>query len=937
MYLKMLKSFIYTICLLYFVDHCYAQNAAGISSTQQLNNSGGRPGSLRSNGMSFTQNKGQVADLNGNQRPDVLFKGGGGGTDVYIRKTGISYVLSNMNEVMHEIDEQVEKKIKSGEITEQDERKVKQELSEKQQMKLHRIDVDFVGGTQNPEIKTADQVDGYTNYYLGHCPQGITNVNSYNEVTQKNIYRNIDVKYFGGKQQGLKYDIVVNPGADPNQIKLKYSGAKSVQLKNSRLQIETELGQMKEYIPKVYQNINGKIVDVKTEYVLSYDEQENPIIHFSFSIFNSSFPLVVDPWATYYGGNQWDLATSIATDNLGNVVITGWTDGGTFPVSVGAQQTIYVGLWDAFVVKFSPAGARIWATYYGGDQQDQGIGIATDNLRNVVITGYTAGGTFPISLAAQQLIYGGWKDAFVVKFSPAGVRIWATYYGGDKNDMGAGIATDKLDNVVITGYTWGGTFPVGSTPPNVVQQSFFGGWPDDAFVVKFSPAGAMLWATYYGGDQLDQGMGIATDNLDNVLITGYTYGGTFPVSAGAQQTIFGGGFVDAFVVKFSPTGAMLWATYFGGDQRDFGNGIATDNLGNVVITGWTQGGTFPIGFTPGNVVQQPIYGGGAADAFVVKFSPAGVGLWATYYGGNQLDWGFNVACDANNNVYLLMEVEDVASPSLIDACTWQSVFNGGSSVNIPGNHVEVEDQTIVKFSHLGKKLCATYMGGTGEDDLDTGGNMIAIFGNSLYICGYTDGGYPVTPGVAQTVFGGGIDAFVASICTNICEGKILGLNYTANATNVCANAPVTFTPSIVNSCDTTGYKFHWVFTGGNPASSDSVKPTVLFPGLGTHDVKLVVTTICKKDSITKPAYITVTPCTTTCTLTAQYIKGTANCAGCGCKEWIMVNASNGTSPYNYLWPDGYDKRYKNKLCPNTYTIKVTDKNTCTVNVVINAP
>ncbi|MBI2271849.1 MAG: hypothetical protein HYU69_16020 [Bacteroidetes bacterium] len=93
---------------------------------------------------------------------------------------------------------------------------------------------------------------------------------------------------------------------------------------------------------------------------------------------------------------------------------------------------------------------------------------------------------------------------------------------------------------------------------------------------------------------------------------------------------------------------------------------------------------------------------------------------------------------------------------------------------------------------------------------------------------------------------------------------------------------------------------------------------------GNGDVKLVLITVCKKDSLTKSNYITTT-------------KGTANCTGCGCKQWIMINATGGTSPYFYSWPDGYDKRYKNQLCPGNYTVNIKDKNGCSVNVNFTTP
>ncbi|MBI2271979.1 MAG: hypothetical protein HYU69_16695, partial [Bacteroidetes bacterium] len=358
-----------------------------------------------------------------------------------------------------------------------------------------------------------------------------------------------------------------------------------------------------------------------------------------------------------------------------------------------------------------------------------------------------------------------------------------------------------------------------------------------------------------------------------------------------------------------------------------------DNTGNVYLTGYT---TSP---NTGNVIAtaggfQTVLGGGN-DAFLVKFNPAGARIWGTYYGSvfNEFSMGGCLAIDANNNVYLYMEVEDpMGSLSDLDACAYQPNYAGGG-----------EDQMIVKFDSDGKKLCATYFGGTGYEDLDLYGGGIAVSGNLLFVCASnTNGGYPVTAGAHQTVhsvigFGGvNFDAVLACLCINICEGKTsLGLGFTA-ATSVCANTPVTFTPTISKSCDTTGYKYHWVFTNGTPATSDSMKPIVSFSGVGTHNVKLVVTTLCKKDSIKIDNYITTTQCTV-CNLVGQFTKGTVNCTNCGCKEWVMVNATGGTNPYSYLWPDGYTGRYKNKLCAGTYTIIITDNNGCNATVTVNAP
>jgi hypothetical protein len=920
--------------------------------------------SLRGAGMSFTQNKGQIVDMAGNLRPDVLYKGDGGGSDVYIRKTGISYVLNNMGEVMHEVDEQVEEKIKSGEITEQDEQKLKQELLQKQTIKLNRVDVDFANSNSNSQIQSGDQVDGFTNYYYAHCPQGITHVHSYNIVTQKNIYPNIDVKYYGsaslttgsGKdastglstRHGLKYDIVVNPGADPNQIKLKYTGAKSVQLKNGRLQIETGLGQIEEHIPKVYQNINGKIVDVKAEYILEQGSDNTTTIHFSFSTFNSLFPLVVDPWATYYGGSAMEMGGGIATDATGNVYLSGTTTSLAGIASVTGFQTVYGGsggtfvyAGDAFLVKFNSTGTvRLWATYYGGTGDDRGRGVATDAATgDVYMAGFTNSPTGIASGTGFQTVYGGgnsdYGDAFLVKFNGvSGNRLWATYYGGSNIDMGLDV-TVSGNNVYLYGFTASTNAIATAGAFQTINKGGTNGY--DYFVVQFNTNGNRLWASYVGGSGDDYSSWdvvgtlrseIVCDSKGDIYISGTTLSSDFPVSFSCHQPVYGGAGIfdgDAFLFKFNPAGNQVWATYYGGSDNDAAYSVSVDGLDNVILCGYSSSKTAIASASADQIVNN---GGGAlnADAFIAKFNSVGIRKWGTYFGGLLLwDFFLDIAIDANNNIYAYGEVEDKATNNLVDLCAYQPVFGGG-----------LEDQLIVKYNPNGQKQCVTYMGGTGEDDVDTGGG-ITIYGKSLYIAGITTGGYPITAGAFQTKFGGGNqDAFLASICTNICEGKTLGLGITASTT-ITTCQPVKFTPSVVNSCDTTGYKFHWVFTGGNPAISDSVNPTVSFPAVGTYDVKLVVTTICKKDSVTKPAYITVTPCTATCTLIGQYIKGTANCAGCGCKEWIMVTASDGTTPYTYAWPGGYDKRYQNKLCPGNYTIMVTDKNGCSVNVSVNAP
>src|SRR5574337_1291984 len=307
-----------------------AQNASGFGRQRTKN-------SLKGSGMMFTQNKGQIADREGNLHPDILYKGAGGGADVYLRKTGMSYVTSNMGEVMSEIDKEIELKKFDPNFSQQQAEELKRRLEEKALIKIQRTDVDFEGSNPNPQTLNQEEVEGYTNYYYAHCPNGVTNVKSYNRVVQKNIYTGIDVVYYGGKENGLKYDIVVNPGANPNDIKLKYTGAK-VKLEGQRLIVTSELGETVETLPKVYQNINGKVVDVGCEYKIANSDQRlgnrekqtapngyslmaiGSIVTFELGTYNHELPLIIDPWATYFGGNKLDIGSGITNDNAGNVL-----------------------------------------------------------------------------------------------------------------------------------------------------------------------------------------------------------------------------------------------------------------------------------------------------------------------------------------------------------------------------------------------------------------------------------------------------------------------------------------------------------------------------------------------------------------------------------------------------------------------------------------
>ncbi|MCC6691430.1 MAG: SBBP repeat-containing protein [Bacteroidia bacterium] len=891
---------------------------------------------LNVTGMLFTKNEGQVADINGNTVPSALFKSQAKGVDIYLRKTGFSYVFSNQSSVLPELDNQLETANVLG-FYNGNEEKIKRDILLKTKLRLHRIDMDFENINLNIAVQSVGMSEAYENFYNSHCLQGITNVRSFNKIIYKNIYNKIDVKFTGSTEKGLKYDLIIHPGGNPSDIKLKYSGAEAISIINEKLRIRTSINEYEEYIPKAYQIINGQVVDVKAKYVLN-----GTMVSFAFESVNRKrtwdpeFPLIIDPatWITYYGGNGvgQEEAGSVAADALGNSIYSGRVSNTGFPVSTGAAQVMLGGSIDAFVVKMNPVGGRVFSTYFGGTGFDTGEGIDTDINNDIILTGGTYSANLPTKIwgaAFMKTIFsgGGGADAYIAKFSSTGTLIWSTYYGaaGVGDDWGVDITSDGLGNIVFAGYTSSAAFPTQAP----FQLTLNG--PIDGFVVKFSNMGVRQWATFYGGSNPGGVVGefiygITVDPLNNIYACGKTNSNSFPVVLPYQPSNAGAlGSEDAFIFRLNPTtGFPDWSTYYGGPGQDAGTAIATDGLGNVFLA---LSSTSALSITTAGTFQTTL--NGPQDAALIKFAAnTGMRIWGTYIGGSigsvnpGLDYPTGLDVDSRNNI--VISGDTYSSDFPVTACSSQPTFKG------------TEDIFISTFNQQAKLICSGVLGENLVPHNETyyRGGSIAVSGSFVFLHAWSYCNFPVTQGAYQTLCGGSSDVVFAKLCIYSCGIPNTTASF-VSANNVCIGIPVNFTLSYI-SCDTTNSSYLWTFTGAVPGTSNVQQPThIIWNSPGTFPVSVTIFSKCDTTVISYPNYISVTNCG--CTLTAQYTKGTANCSNCGCKEWIMVNATGGTAPYSYTWSDGYVNRYKNGLCPGAYLINVKDKNGCSVNLNVNAP
>jgi len=255
----------------------------------------------------------------------------------------------------------------------------------------------------------------------------------------------------------------------------------------------------------------------------------------------------------------------------------------------------------------------------------------------------------------------------------------------------------------------------------------------------------LSYSTYLGGDGDDFGRGIAVDSDQHAYVTGATDSLNFPTTTGAFQQAHGGGYRDVFVTKLNLAGtALVYSTYLGGNDLDYGHGIAVDSDQDAYVTGWTESTNFPN--TTG--AFQRTYGWGSSDAFVTKLNPAGSALvYSTYLGGIGGDCGYGIAVDSNQHAYVTGDTDSLNFPTTAGA--FQRTYGGG-----------ISDAFVTKFTHAGSVLVySTYLGGNYQDY----SHDIAVDSDQdAYVTGYTNSlNFPTTAGAFQQAYGGGSnDAFV---------------------------------------------------------------------------------------------------------------------------------------------------------------------------------
>ena len=614
------------------------------------------------------------------------------------------------------------------------------------------VKLEFVGADPEVVPRGQDRQQAVFSCFKGPEKDWKTGMPTCARILYEDLWPGIDLIYRGTVNK-LKYEFVVKPGADPEQIRLRYRGATCVRgTAAGALRVETPAGSFEDAPPRAYQQVDGRQIEVAMAYALDVDGAAR--FGFRVGTHDRTRPLILDPAVLvncgYIGGSGVDFGFGVAVDTTGNVYVTGNTQSNeqTFPVKVGPDLTYSAGN-AAFVAKVNPRGtALIYCGYIDGSGSDRGNAIAVDTAGNAYVTGRVQSNeqTFPVKVG-PDLTHNGGLDGFVAKVNAQGTGlVYCGYIGGSSADYSESIAVDAAGNAYVSGYTKSTqqTFPV-KVGPDLAHN---GG--DDVFVAKVNAKGsALVYCGYIGGSTNDRGDVIGVDKPGNAYVAGWTASNeqSFPVRVGPDLTHNGG--FDAFVAKVDPQGAgLLYCGYIGGLSTDLSRGIAVSPAGNAYVAGETQSDqmTFPV------TVGPDLIHNGRHDAFVAKVNPQGTALsYCGYVGGSGADIAYGIAVDPAGSAYLTGETQS-------DQQTFP--VKVGPDLTLNG----LFDAFVAKVDPVGNGLVyCGYIGGSNVDE----GHAIAVdpLGNA-HVTGETRSDhltFPVTLGPDLTYNGGSVDAFVAKV------------------------------------------------------------------------------------------------------------------------------------------------------------------------------
>ncbi|HMS43378.1 MAG TPA: SBBP repeat-containing protein, partial [Pyrinomonadaceae bacterium] len=412
-----------------------------------------------------------------------------------------------------------------------------------------------------------------TNYFKGTAEDWRTDIPNFGVVHYENVYNGINMVWHGLESGATRYDFVVAPNVDAEQIVLEFDGADNLEIgADGNLLIHTPAGIIKQNKPFSFQETDGAKQEIESRFII-----EQSKIKFQIGDYDRSKPLVIDPtvslnnlaFSTFLGSFGDDISNDIAVDASGNTYITGRTLSPAYPTTAGTFDTSANGQEDVFVTKINASGTNVvFSTFLGGTFYDEGNGIVVDPVGNIYIAG-AASAAFPTTSGAFDTTFNGGADVFITKLNPNGSNLlYSTYIGSASIDFANDLAIDGGGNAYIVVRTSDAVIDYPTTAGTFDET--FNGF-DDVAVTKLNDTGTVLvYSTFLGGGSIDNGTSIAVSSNGEAIIGGATTDDAvnFPTTAGAFDTTHNGA-TDFFITRLNAGGsALVYSTLIGGAGID---------------------------------------------------------------------------------------------------------------------------------------------------------------------------------------------------------------------------------------------------------------------------------------------------------------------------------------------------------------------------------
>lgn len=503
----------------------------------------------------------------------------------------------------------------------------------------------------------------YHNYYLGNNEANwASGLGEFSELQGSELYPGIDLLLYDKKGK-LKYDFIVEPFANPNQIIIRPEGQSDLFISNGDLHFVTKVNEVIEKAPYAYQLIENEFLEIACKWVL-----ENGKLRFELAEYDHAHPLIIDPelsFATYSGSYANNFGFTATDDLDGNLYSGSIAYDSGYPTSIGAFQVDYNGAAsnyiDVALSKFSSDGTELmFSTYLGGSGQEMPHSIIVNSLNQLIVLGNTGSSDFPVTAGSYDPSFNGGDninfltvnfgnmthqngcDIFVTCFSEDGTSlIGSTFVGGTENDglnmadmlnynygdvFRGEVIVDDFDRIYVASMTNSPDFPLAGLP----AQGNFGGGSTDAVLFRLSPnLSTLQYSTYWGGSSDDSGYSVQIDPSGMAFMAGGTKSSALPGMSNAPDNLFNGA-VDGFLAKFNPSGGpILAATYIGTGAYDQCYFVQLDS----------EGSAFVIGQTKGSMPHSPgIYYNQNGKHFIQKYNNTLTTLtWATIFGSGGSD------------------------------------------------------------------------------------------------------------------------------------------------------------------------------------------------------------------------------------------------------------------------------------------------------------